>query len=309
MKVGEAMSKRDSFLALLLVVVWGANFTVIKLGLSGVPSLVLAASRFFIVSATAIFFVRKPQISWKYIVIYGLTLGVGQFGLLFYAIEIGMPAGIASVVLQTQPFFTYLLAAIFLKEAFKRQQVVGLAIMAVGLSLLSGIYGSGDLGLVPVGALIMTLFAAFFWSVSNIVIRFANKEAERQGKKLDMLGLVVWSSLVPPIPLMLLALFVNSPQEILTALTNLKLISVFSAFYLAFLATLFGYGVWTMLFDKYPTGKIAPLSLLVPVTGLLSARLILGEQLTPVQWLGCAIILAGLLISNFGIPGLKSAKA
>lgn len=302
------MSKRDYLLALVLVIVWGANFTVIKLGLAGVPSLVLAASRFFIVSATAVFFVKKPKLQWKYIIAFGLTLGVGQFGLLFYAIEIGMPAGIASIVLQTQPFFTYFLAAVFLREAFKRQQVVGLFIMAAGLILISGIYTARSLGSVPLLPFLLTILAALFWSISNIIIRFATRDTEKRGEKLDMLGLVVWSSLVPPLPLMALAFLVDSPQEIFHALTNLKWISVFSAFYLAFLATLFGYGVWTMLFDKYPTGKVAPLSLLVPVTGLFTAQVVLGEKLTSVQWLGCVVILAGLLISNFGIPRLRSAR-
>ena len=307
-KVGDTMSKRDLLLALLLVIVWGANFTVIKLGLSGVPSLVLAASRFFIVSVTAIFFVKRPKLHWKYIVAYGLTLGVGQFGLLFYAIEIGMPAGIASIVLQTQPFFTVLLAAVLLGEAVKRQQVVGLFIMAAGLILISGAYKAGGLSAVPMVPFLLTISAALFWSISNIVIRFATRDAQKHGEKLDMLGLVVWSSLVPPIPLMILALLVDSPQDVLHALTNLKWISVFSAFYLAFLATLFGYGVWTMLFDKYPTGKVAPLSLLVPVTGLFTAQVVLGEKLTSVQWLGCLVIIAGLLVSNFGIPRLKTVK-
>lgn len=296
------MSKRDLFLALLLVIIWGANFTVIKLGLEGVPSLLLAASRFLIVSATAIFFVKKPQVPWRFIVAFGLTVGVGQFGLLFYAIDIGMPAGIASVVLQSQPFFTYLFAAVLLKEAFKRQQLIGLVVMAAGLIMISGLYKSGGLASVPVGAFLMTLAAASFWALSNIVIRFASAHAQRNGKKLDMLGLVVWSSLVPPIPLLVLSLMIDSPVEIWQAVTHLKAINVFSALYLAFLATLFGYGVWTMLFAKYPTGKVAPLSLMVPVTGLLTASLVLGEQLSMTQWIGCGVILGGLLISNFGLP-------
>jgi len=270
--------------------------------------LVLAASRFLIVALTATFFVKKPKLQWKYIILYGLTLGVGQFGLLFYAIEIGMPAGIASIVLQTQPFFTVFLAAVLLRETVKRQQVVGLFVMAAGLILISGLHSIGGLGAVPVLPFILTIFAALFWSVSNIVIRFATRDTESRGEKLDMLGLVVWSSLVPPVPLLALAFLVDSPQEIFQALTNLRWISVFSAFYLAFLATLFGYGVWTMLFDKYPTGKVAPLSLLVPVTGLFTAQVVLGEKLTSVQWLGCMVILAGLLISNFGIPRLRMEK-
>lgn len=303
------MSKRDLFLAALLVVIWGANFTVIKLGLAGVPSLVLVASRFLIVAIASIFFVKKPQIPWRYLVAYGVTLGVGQFGLLFYAIEIGMPAGIASIVLQTQPFFTVLLASVFLKETFKSRQLAGLVIMAMGLLLISGLYRPGGLEVLPRLPFLLTLLSAFLWAISNLVLRYTARYAAKAGQKVDMLGLVVWSSLVPPLPLLALSLMFNTPGEILSALTHLKGISVFAALYQAFLSTLFGYGVWTMLFEKYPTGKVAPLTLLVPVTGLLTAYVVLGERLTGVQWAGCAVIFIGLLVSNFGVPGLRTRAA
>jgi O-acetylserine/cysteine efflux transporter len=296
------MSRRDFVLALMVVTIWGANFTVIKLGLPGVPSLLLAALRFLIVAATATFFVKRPKIELRYLVAFGLTVGVGQFGFLFYAMEVGMPAGIASVVLQTQPFFTFLFAALFLREAFKAKQLAGLCVMAVGLILIGGLYKAGGIASVPIGALIMTLIAAAFWGLSNIVTRFAVAKAASRGEKLDMLGLVVWSSFVPPVPLLAMAMWIDSPQIIWQAVLHMKVISIFSALYLAFLATLFGYGVWTMLFTKYPTATVAPLSLLVPITGLLASSLVLGEKLTGMQWLGGGIILLGLMVTNLQLP-------
>lgn len=305
------MKRKDLILALMVVVIWGGNFTVIKLGLIGIPSMLLSAMRFLIVSVTATFFVKKPDIEWRYIAAFGLTVGVGQFGCLFYAMEIGMPAGIASVVLQAQPFFTFIFAALFLKESFKFKQVMGLIIMSVGLFFIGGLYQTEDVAVVPLGALLLTLLAASFWGMSNIVIRVASASAVKRGKKLDMLGLVVWSSLIPPIPLLGMAIWMESPQIIWQAVIHMTPISIFSAFYLAFLATLFGYGVWSMLFAKYPTGKIAPLSLLVPITGLLTSRIVLGEHLNGMQWLGGGIIILGLIYSNFQFPRIprKLAKS
>ena len=146
----------------------------------------------------------------------------------------------------------------------------------------------------------MTLLAAAFWGISNIIVRFASKQAAAQGKTIDMFGLVVWSSLVPPLPLFIFALILDSPETLLNIVLGLSGQSIFAILYLSFLATLFGFGLWSFLLSKYPAGKVAPLSLLVPITGLITARTVLGEQLMPIQWLGCGIIILGLIISNFG---------
>ena len=98
------MSKKDLILTLLVAIIWGANFTVIKLGLEGVPSLLLVAIRFALTAFPAVFFLQRPNVPWSYWLAYGLFAGVGQFGCLFYAMEIGMPAGIASIVIQSQVF-------------------------------------------------------------------------------------------------------------------------------------------------------------------------------------------------------------
>ncbi len=297
------MNKRDLILALMVVTIWGANFTVIKLGLGGIPPMLLVALRYTFAVFPAIFFVKRPAIGWRYIVLYGLTAGVGQFACLFYAMNIGMPASVSSVVLQSQIYFTLIFAAIFLKESIKGSQVAGLTAAGLGLYLIGGNIGnSGEALIIPPGPFLLTLLGAAFWGFSNIVIRFAGKESAARGEKLDMLGLVVWSSLVPPIPLLIFALMLDTPETLLRAMTNLEAVSVFAVFYLAFGATLFGYYTWTTLLAKYPAGKAAQLSLLVPITGLLTAQVVLGEELSKVQWAGCAVVLAGLAISNFGGP-------
>lgn len=289
------MKKKDLILALLVVIVWGANFTVIKLGLSGVPPMLLAALRYLCV-IPAIFFVKRPQISLRDMLLYGFSVGVGQFSCLFYAMKIGMPAGLSSILLQSAAFMTPLAAFVMLNEKIKSRQIVGLVIALIGLCFIatSALDGIGGVSFL---SLFLTLLAAGFWAISNIIIKSASNKIEANGKKLDMMGVVVWSSLIPPIPLLAMAIIMDSPRTILDAIYTLNPIAIFSILYLALGATIFGYGMWSILLGKYPASKISPLSLMVPVTGLISARIVLGENLSSLQWIGGIIIFLGLAVS------------
>lgn len=298
------MKRKDLILSLLVVIVWGANFTVIRLGLNGVPSMLLVAFRYILVAFPAVFFIKKPKIDWKYILAYGLTVGVGQFGFLFFAIEVGMPAGIASIVSQLQAFITPLLGAIFFKESIKPKQIIGFVVAAIGLSVIGIASVSNGVSTIPRGALLLNLFTPIFWSISNIVIRLASDKATERGEKLDMLSMVVWAGLVPPIPMVGLALLVDTPTNLINSLLSLNSLSIFSAIYLGYASTLFAYGVWSTLLSKYPLSKVSPISLLVPITGLLTARIVLSEQLSIIQWVGVSIILAGLIFANLDIKQL-----
>ncbi len=293
------MKVRDLVLATVVIVLWGINFTVIKLGVSEVPPMLLVTLRFFFAAFPAVFFVKRPAVCWKYIVAYGLTVGVGQFSCLFYAIHMGMPAGVASVVLQAQAFFTILFARIIFQEKIRIIQAAGLVVAIVGLYFISGNVGTQQDSMIPTGAFLLTLVAAFFWGLSNIVVRQASREAASQGNKLNMFGMVVWSSLIPPLPMLVASLILEKPELIRHALSSINTLAVFSVLYLAFFATLIGYGIWSTLLSKYPAQKVAPLSLLVPVVGLFAALVFLKERLLPVQWIGGAIIISGLLLSNF----------
>ncbi|MDF2948343.1 MAG: protein of unknown function transrane [Sedimentibacter sp.] len=295
------MRKKDIILALLLVTIWGVNFTVIKLGLGGVPSMLLVALRYLLTVFPAIFFIKKPNTEWKYIVMYGLFVGVGQFACLFYAMEIGMPAGIASIVLQIQAFISPVLAMIFLNEKLKTKQIIGFIIAASGLVIIGMANAKNGIDSIPIAAIALNLLAPFFWAASNIVARIASDKAQTKGEKLDMFSLVVWSGLIPPIPMLGLSLVLDTPETIWNVVTNLSGISIFAIIYLAFGATLFGYGVWSVLLGKYPMSKVAPLPLTVPIIALLSARFVLHEQLSSMQWLGVTVILIGLIITNLNL--------
>ncbi len=303
------MNRKDLALGLLAVTVWGVNFTVIKLGLAGMPPLVLASLRFVFAAVPALLFVRPPAVSARYWVTYGFLVGVGQFGGLFYAMHIGMPAGIASVVMQSQPFFTLAFAAVLLQESVSRSQIVGLCVAALGLILVGQSGNGAALLAIPPAAFLLTLAAAAFWGMSNIVVRKASAAAAAQGKQLDMLSLVVWGSLVPPIPLFLLACLLDTPETVIRAVSSLSTLSVFSILYIAYGATLFGFSTWSKLLARHPTHQVAPLSLLVPVTGLITAWLVLGERLALLQGIGCVLILLGLLVSTFGFPKLRKPSS
>ncbi len=299
------MNRRDLALALLVVTVWGSSFTVIRIGLDSVPPMLLAALRFALAAIPAVFFIRRPTIQLKYLLAYGATVGIGQFGCMFYAMHLGLPAGLASVVLQSQAFFTLLLAAVMLQEKVSGAQLTGLIMAAAGLILIGSATGLSGTRAIPLSAMLLAVTGAAFWGVSNIVIRKAVNAGVKRELRLDMFSLVIWSSLVPPIPLLVLAFFLHTPEEVAGAILSFDLTALFAVIYLSFAATLFGFGTWSKLLSRYPATQVAPLSLLVPVTGLLTANLVLGERLVLLQWAGCILILFGLGVASLRLRSLR----
>ncbi|WP_321346799.1 EamA family transporter [Halopseudomonas oceani] len=282
------MSARDLGFALLVILIWGLNFVVIKLGLDELPPMLLGAMRFALAAIPAVFFVRRPQIPLRWLVAYGMTISFGQFAFLFSAMANGMPAGLASLVLQSQAFFTLLLAARLLSEKVRAHNLAGLLTAAAGLLLIGLRSGSS---MTAIG-LVLTLCAALMWACGNIITK-------RVGQ-IDLTSLVVWGSLIPPLPFLAMSLWLEGPQQIGQALSQISSTAIFALFYLAFGATLIGYGLWSRLLSRYPAGQIAPFSMLVPVIGLSSANILLGETLDEMQLLGALLILLGLTINVFG---------
>ncbi len=280
------MSPAHLLLALGVVIVWGLNFIAIRWGVDEVPPLMLSALRFLLAALPAVLLIRRPAVPWRLVVLYGLVNGVMQFGLLFSAIGLGMPAGLSSLVMQLQAFFTIGLAMLFLGERPKPIQFAGAAIAFAGIAAI-GLERLEGLAFLP---FLMTIAAAFFWGCGNIVTK--------QAGRVDMLAFVVWSSLVPPLPLFLGSLLLERGS--LASLGEISLRGMGSIAFLAFGATLFGYGAWTMLLSRYPAGLVAPLTLLVPIVGIGSAALLLGEQVTQLEILGSLLVLLGLLVNVFG---------
>lgn len=290
------MSPRDILLALAIVVVWGVNFMAIKWGVAEVPPLLLTALRYVVATLPAIFFVRRPQVALGILIAYGLFIGVGQFGVLFTAIHLGMPAGLASLVLQLQTFFTIGLAVAFLGERPRGAQFLGAAIAFGGIVLI-GIEKLEGAGFWP---LLMTVGASAGWAISNIIVKKAGK--------IDMLSFVVWSSLVPILPLLLLSLAIEGPNAIPYGIGHVTWLGLGSLLFIGWISTDFGYGAWSNLLRRYPASIVAPFTLLVPIVGLTTGQLILGEAMSRLDWAGSALVFAGLLVNVFG-PRLFARRA
>lgn len=284
------MPLRDWLAALVIIVLWGANFVVIKVALTEIPPLLLGCLRFMLVAFPAVFFIKRPALPVFTVILYGATISLGQFTFLFSALYVGMPAGLASLVLQAQAFFTVIIAAVLLREPLRRHNVLGVTIAAFGLIL---IHQAAVPGSVPLMGLLFTLLAALSWAAGNIVVKVAGET--------DMLSLVIWGALVPPIPFFVLSWFIEGPDAIQDSLLNISYVGISTLLYLAFIVTTIGYVLWGRLLNRHAVSKVAPLSLMVPVVGLLTASLFLGEQLLFLQWLGGIVVMAGLAINIFGL--------
>jgi len=289
------MTRKDGLLALLVVVVWGLNFVVIKIGLHNMPPLLLAGLRFVLVAFPALLFVARPKVPLTLLLGYGLTISFGQFAFLFTAIKFGMPAGLASLVLQAQAFFTIVLGAGVFGERLQAKQVAGITLAIIGVLVLieSSLNGQH----VPLLGFLLTLSGAFCWACGNIF----NKKIMQHTSRPAVMSLVVWSALIPIIPFMVASLIFDGPALMLQSLVSIDLTTILSLVYLSLFATIIGYGIWGALMGRYETWRVAPLSLLVPVVGLASAALLLGESMTLLQLAGAVLIMAGLYINVFGL--------
>jgi O-acetylserine/cysteine efflux transporter len=282
------MSARDTLLVLAIVIVWGVNFVAIRWGVDEVPPLLLTALRYVVAALPAIFFIKRPKVALAILVGYGLAVGVGQFGLLFAAIKFGMPAGLASLVIQLQAFFTIALAVLFLGERPNGAQLFGALIAFLGI----GVIAVERLGGAALWPFLMTIGAAACWGVANLLTKKAGK--------IDMLAFVVWSSLVPPIPLYLLSLLFEGPGAIPLALSQITIFGIGSLLFIGWISTVFGYGAWSVLLGRYPASTVAPFTLLVPIAGIGSAALLLGERITGLELIGSVLVFLGLLLNVFG---------
>ncbi len=294
-KQGQGMTRKDGLLALLVVVVWGLNFVVIKVGLHNMPPLMLAGLRFLLVAFPALFFVARPKIPFRLLLGYGLTISFGQFAFLFCAINFGMPAGLASLVLQAQAFFTIILGALVFGERLQGKQLAGIALAVVGVLVLAEASLNGQH--VALLGFLLTLAAAFCWASGNIF----NKKIMQLETRPAVMSLVVWSALIPILPFMAASYLLDGPTVMLHSLVTLDQTTILSLIYLAFVATIVGYGIWGALLGRYETWRVAPLSLLVPVVGIASAALLLDEKLGALQLVGALLVMAGLYINVFGL--------
>ncbi|WP_353199662.1 EamA family transporter [Sandarakinorhabdus sp.] len=276
------LSRNALLLALAVVMVWGSNFAVIGTALHSLPPLLFAALRFGAVVFPLIFFVRRPAVSWRILALYGLAIGVGQFGLMFIAIDGYIAAGIASLLVQTHVVFTIAMAMFISGERLQPLQWAALALALAGVAVIGANIGGDVTGT----GIALVLGGAFGWALGNM--------AQRAAGRVDMLGFITWSSLFAVPPLAGLALWFEGWPAIRMAIGAATPGIWLAVAWQAVGNSLFGYGAWGWLLARYPATSVAPTSLLVPVFGMASTAVVLGEALPPWKLAAAALIIAGL---------------
>jgi O-acetylserine/cysteine efflux transporter len=270
------------FLAALTSMTWGLGFVFTKFGVESFSAPQLVAIRFLIASMPVLF-VARPRVSWRMLGMIGATLFAGQFLLLFFAFEAGLPPGLASITQQMQVFFTVLLSATFLGDVPTRRQVAGMSLAFSGLALI-GISLGGDLR--PL-ALALALGGAFSWGIGNVLLKRLPDE--------PFFPLIVWASLVPPLPALAISAAQGEGTSLVAAIANASWTGLASAVYLGGAATMV-YAIWGNLLRRYPAGVVAPFALLSPCTGVAASAIVFGEVFSPTRYAGMALILVGLVV-------------
>lgn len=278
------MSNRDLLVAILVMAVWGLNFSVIKLGVGEADPVLVTALRFTFATFPAIFFVKRPDVKWIYLLSYGLVFTVGVWGMATWSIDAGLSAGMASILLQLNVFISVFLGYLFLNEPLSQTKLIGCLLAVSGLVLSLSVTD----GTVSLAGVLLILIAALCWSIASIIIkRAATKE---------VFAFTVWAMLFAPVPLFLLAFYRSGAESFVHTLQTWNSSLAFSILFQAYPVTLLGYWIWNRILSKYPLSTVAPLTLLVPIFGLLGGALFYQEQVESTKIISCLLILAGLMV-------------
>ena len=277
-------------LALVVMAVWGTNFVIMKLALTQLPPLLLAALRFLFVAFPLALVLPRPRVSWRNLAAYGLLIGAGQFGLMFYALTRHIAPGLASLLMQTQAFFTIALAMLATGERARPFQLVATLVAASGLALIAT-HTDGHTSLTGV---LLTLGASLAWSLGNTVGRAAGR--------VNVLAYIAWSSLFAVPPLLALSFALEGWPRMAASLHAAGWLTWAAVLWQSVGNTIFGYGVWAWLLARYPASTVSPLSLLVPVFGMGASALVLGELMPAWKLLATALVLGGLALNVFWHP-------
>ncbi|WP_330320836.1 EamA family transporter [Streptomyces clavifer] len=289
------MTARDKLLAVLVAVLWGLNFLAVRVGLDHFPPFFLAALRYLVLAVPVVLFVPRPGVPLRWLLGYGLGFGTVQFGLLFLAIDRGMPSGLASVVVQAAAPFTVLLGALLLKERVSGRQMAGIGLAVLGMAVIA-VDRARTAPLLPV---VLTVLAALGWACGNL--------SSRQARPEFPLRFALWMAVVPPLPLLALSAVMEGPgtgwRALGTSFSAEGWPSLAALVYIAVLGSVVGSGIWTALLKRYPAGVVAPFSMLVPVVGMAGAWLALDERPTGWAVAGGVAVVGGVLIGTGWLPG------
>jgi O-acetylserine/cysteine efflux transporter len=288
--VRESMTGQDRLLALVVVTLWGLNFVVIKWGLEGAAPLQLSALRFLFAALPAVFFIARPRIAWQWVLAYAGLLFVVKFSLLFIAIKAGVGPGLSALTLQSQVFFTIALAALVLGEKPKAQHVLGGGIALAGMVWMAAHVASES----SVLGFALVVSGGLTWGIANIVIK-------RIGA-VQRLSLVVWASAVAAPPLIALSLWFEGADAWRGLPTRFTPAFIAVVLFLAYPVTVFGYWAWGRLLTRYSAAQVGPYALLIPVVAMAGSALLTGEALPAWKRIGFAVVLAGLVVTQWSSP-------
>jgi O-acetylserine/cysteine efflux transporter len=291
----KPFAARDYAAAIAVVFIWGTNFIAMKVGLRELTPFQLGAARYFFAALPLVLLVRPPKMAAKWLLLYGLFQGIGQFGFLFVSLKVGMTAALASVLMQTQVFFTALFSVLLPRESISVPLRRGLLLAALGLGCFGAAYAArgGANGTTPLG-FILVLGSGCMWAASNIVVR----NAQRATPHFDVVPFIVWSSLVPVLPFVLLS-FAFDPAGTDWSPARLTWKTWLSMGYLAWVAHILAYALWTGLLKRHVANRVAPFSLAVPVVGISAGMLVFGDTIGPWQWAGTALLASALATVMF----------
>lgn len=282
------MSAIHQLIAILVALIWGTNFVFIRYGLDELPAFTFAALRFALVAFPLIFIFPKPQVQWRMIIAYGLAIGFGQFGLMFWAMQSNISPGLASLIVQMQVFFTIFISALMFKEMVSFYQWLSLSICFLGLVTIVVFTDGQTTGL----GILLVLLAALSWAIGNVIVK--------QVGKVNLLAFIVWSSLFSVPPLVAMAVIFEGPTIALSAIQSASWQAWLVVAWQTIGNTLIGYALWNMLLRNYPAAMVTPWALLVPVFGIVSSWLLLDESLPWWKLLACCLIFIGLIGNIFG---------
>lgn len=275
-------------LTLMVVIIWGINFIFVKLALDQIPPLLLCAVRFILASIPAIFFIKPPNVPFRIVALYGLVTFALQFSLLFIGMNLGMPPGLASLLLQVQIFFSMFFAAILLSEWPSIWQVIGALVSFSGIALVATHFDH-EISFI---SFLFILAAAAAWGLGNLITK--------KTKNINMIALVIWGSFVAAFPMLAISFVLEGSHAILNSYQQITWLGIAAVLYIVYASTWVGYGAWNWLLSRYPVSIVVPFTLLVPIVGIISSILIFNEPFQTWKLLAGLLVISGLCINLLG---------
>ena len=286
-------------LALAAVFVWGTNFVVIAWGLAELPPFLFCTLRFALTALPWILFVKRPAAPWKSIIGFGMLIGLGQFGLLYFAMHRYITPGLASLLVQAQVVFTILLSSVIKKQRIRTLQAYALATALLGIAIVVWQSARGATHSVTVFGVLLVLGSALCWAMANLVVQSTGK--------VNVIAFLIWSSAFAIVPLLVLTALIDGTSRSLQALASADLTAWGSVAYQVFGNTFFAFGTWNWLLARHPAATVAPTALLVPVVAMTSSAWLLAEALPAWKIAAASLVLIGLAGNAYASSRAPSA--